>query len=225
MHNGYGNSNGNGNRHGSGKRWLLIGLVILFGFWMVNDSYRDGYTDALVQTGQAENIRYYRGGPHFPWGLVILGGIGFIAWRKGAFDRFGRPGSPFGNGSGERGIQHYGGGAAPAPGGGGFGPGFRGPRSYFEEWHRQAHEAASVHAAAPPAPPAPPAPATPAPDPVMPAQPPVQSPPPPPPAPEYWASMAPPVQPNTPPPAYPAPPASGTSEPPRDPAGPAFERW
>ena len=52
----------------------------------------------------------------FPWGLVILGGIGYIAWRKGAFDRFGGPGGPFGNGGhyGQRGMQRYGTGNDPA---------------------------------------------------------------------------------------------------------------
>ena len=42
------NVQGNGN----GKRWLLIALVVLGGFWLVNDSYDDGYRDALVQTAQ-----------------------------------------------------------------------------------------------------------------------------------------------------------------------------
>src|SRR6185436_19040453 len=114
------------------------------------DSYRDGYTDALVQTGQVANARYYRGGPHFPWGLVILGGIGYIAWRKGAFDRFS---GPDGGGYGGRGVQRY---DAPAPDHG-FGPMFRGPRSFFDEWHRQSHEAAQAHFSPPPAPPVPPA--------------------------------------------------------------------
>jgi hypothetical protein len=188
------NVQGNGN----GKRWLLIGLLVLGGFWLVNDAYDDGYRDALVQTGQTQTVRHYRGGPHFPWGLVILGGIGYIAWRKGAFDRFGGPGGPFGNGGhyGQRGMQRYGMGNDPAQSPGasavdqGGSPVFRGPRSFFEEWHRQAHEEAGrAHYPAPPAPPAPPAGA------------PVSghgtaqdgftpTPPPTPPAPEYWASMA-----------------------------------
>jgi hypothetical protein len=182
----------------NGKRWLLIGLLVLGGFWLVNDSYDDGYRDALVQSGQTQTIRHYRGGPHFPWGLVILGGIGYVAWRKGAFDRFGGPGGPFGNGGhyGQRGMQRYGMGndpaqmpGAPTPDQGGS-PVFRGPRTFFEEWHRQAHESAGrAQYPAPPAPPAPPAGA------------PVSghgaaqdgfapTPPPTPPAPEYWASMA-----------------------------------
>jgi hypothetical protein len=186
--------NGNGN----GKRWLLICLLVLGGFWLVNDSYGDGYRDALVQSGQAQTVRHYRGGPDFPWGLLILGGIGYVAWRKGAFDRFGGPGGPFGNGGhyGERGMQRYGTGngptqmhGAPASDQGGS-PVFRGPRAFFEEWHRQAHEGAGR--AQYPAPSAPPAP---------PAGGPVSghgaaqdgfasTPPPTPPAPEYWASMA-----------------------------------
>ena len=181
----------------NGKRWLLIALLVLGGFWLVNDAYDDGYRDALVQSGQGQTVRHYRGGPHFPWGLVILGGIGYIAWRKGAFDRFGGPGGPFsgGNGNGERGMQRYGTGNGPAqtPGGpssGQGGPVFRGPRAFFEEWHRQAHEeAARAQYPAPPAPPAPPAGAPGA------SHGAAQggfapTPPPTPPAPEYWASMA-----------------------------------
>ena len=191
--------NGNGN----GKKWLLIGLLVLGGFWLVNDAYDDGYRDALVQSGQGQTFRNYRGGPHFPWGLVILGGIGYVAWRKGAFDRFGGPDGPFngGNGNGQRGVRRYGAGniAAQTPGahlsGQAFGPGFRGPRAFFEDWHRQAHEAASrVQHPAPPAPPTPPAPAAGAPA----AAPEAgaseagfaSTPPPTAPAPEYWASMA-----------------------------------
>ena len=178
--------NGNSN----GKRWVLIGLLVLGGFWLVNDAYGDGYRDALVQSGQAQTIRHYRGGPDFPWGLLILGGIGYIAWRKGAFDRFGGPGGPFGNGGnhGERGVQRYGTGIGPGQASGhGGSPVFRGPRAFFDEWHRQAHEeTARAHYPASPTPPvgAPDAnhgaaqggfPSTP---------------PPTPPAPEYWASMA-----------------------------------
>ena len=191
--------------NGNGKRWLLIGLLVLGGFLLVSDAYDDGFRDAMVlsgQSSQAQNIRHYRGGPHFPWGLVILGGIGYVAWRKGAFDRFGGPSGPFngGNGNGQRNMQRYGAGNSPTqtpgspPYGQGFGPGFRGPRAFFEEWHRQAHEEASR--AQYPAPPAPPA------TPTSPAGSPVSAsgnatphdgfsttPPPTPPAPEYWASM------------------------------------
>ena len=209
MHNGNGHGNGHGQGHGpgngNGKRWLLIGLLVLGGFWLVNDSYQDGYTDALVQTGQAQTARFYRGGPDFPWGLVILGGIGYIAWRKGAFDRFGGPGGPFAGGdNGERGVQRYGGdGPAQSPG-----PMFRGPRAYFEAWHREAHESYGAHEAygaygdqraqhqAPAVPQAPPVPSA---SPAAAAAPSgngvqdsgyVPTPPPPPPAPDYWASMA-----------------------------------
>ena len=205
-----------GNGHGNGKRWLLIGLLVLGGFWLINDAYSDGYRDALVQSGQAGTVRYYRGGPDFPWGLLILGGIGYIAWRKGAFDRFGGP--PPG---GERGIQRYGGG--PAYGG------FRGPRGYFEEWHRESHEAERTRSAAPPVPPA--AATAPAAEaangfergPM--AETPAPSPPPSAPAPEYWAAMG---QTAT---AAPAPtaaqPATGTAaaENAAGASGPAVERW
>ena len=184
-------------QHGNGKRWLLIGLLVLGGFWLVNDAYDDGYRDALVQTGQVQEFRHYDGGPHFPWGLLILGGIGYVAWRKGAFDRFGGPGGPFTGGhASQRGMQRYGAGNGPASTAGASVSGpegtplFRGPRAFFEEWHRQAHEEAARGQR--PAPPAPPAPATGTPDvnhgDVRGGFPP--TPPPTPPAPEYWASMA-----------------------------------
>ena len=64
----------------------------------------------------------------------------------------------------ERGVQRYGTGSGPAdtPGASASGqvgsPVFRGPRAFFDEWHRQAHEdAARAQYPAPPAPPAPPA--------------------------------------------------------------------
>ncbi len=191
----------NGNGHG--KKWLLIGLLVLSGFWLVNDAYDDGYRDALVQSGQGQTVRHYRGGPHFPWGLVILGGIGYVAWRKGAFDRFGGPGGPFNGGHGidHRGVQRYGvgNGSAQTVGspssGQGFGTGFRGPRTFFDEWHRQAHEGAS-HAQywAPSAPPAPAASPAGAPAEASGSGAPqdrsASTPPPTAPAPEYWASMA-----------------------------------
>jgi hypothetical protein len=167
---------------------LLIGLLILGVYWLINDSYRDGYTDALVQTGQVANARYYRGGPDFPWGLLFVGGIGYIAWRKGAFDRFSGPGGPFGNS--QRGIQQYGAGYDARSGQEqGYGPAFRGPRAFFDEWHRQAHEASGTWDHQPAAQAAsaarrsenghgePQATVT-------------QTPPPPPPAPDYWAAMA-----------------------------------
>lgn len=138
MHNGNGHRMGHGPGNGSGKRWLLIALLVLGGFWLLNDAYSDGFRDALVQTGQAGNGRYYRGGPDFPWGLVIVGGIAFVAYRKGAFDRFTGPGGAFGPGAGGYGVQRYGGGGNVPP----AGPAFRGPRSFFDDWHRQAHEAA-----------------------------------------------------------------------------------
>jgi len=221
VHNGYGRGNG------SGKRWLLIGLLVLGGFWLVNDSYRNGFNDALVQSGQTGALRYYHGGPHFPWGLLILAGIGYIAWRKGAFDRFGGPGGPFGGGygNGERGVDRYDG-APGAPGfGQGFGPSFRGPRGFFEEWHRQAHEAQAQ--AQRPGPPAPPA-GAPAPGNGTPPAGFAPAPPPPPPAPEYWAAMAGaaavPTPPTAPQPQPPQPHGDG-AETPAGEAGPALDRW
>lgn len=221
--------NGNGHGHGSGKRWLLIGLLILGGFWLLNDAYEDGYRDALVRSGQVTDARVWRhaDGPHFPWGLLIVGGFGYFAWRKGFFDRFQGPG-----GNGQHGVQPYGGGNPPSggnppaggPGAGqGFSATFRGPRALFEEWHRQSHEAARTPSHGP-------APRTPADQQEQgtPGQPLHQSPPPPPPAPDYWNSMGRPAEtpgthgaPNTPgtSPAAPDTPAAGS------PGGPAPERW
>lgn len=242
MHNGNGHGHGNG-----GKRWLLIGLLVLGGFWIVNDAYDDGFRDAMLASGQGATIRRYHGGPDFPWGLIILGGIGYVAWRKGAFDHFGGPGGPFDGGG--RGIQRYGNGGgyltgqgpAQTPGaptqGQGYGPSFRGPRAFFEDWHRQAHQAQQAQYPAPPVPPAPPAGQHSARAQASnggPGGEVYQTPPPPPPAPDYWASMshasgatesaATPGAPYSPPPA-PAAAASENADGPRDAAGPAPERW
>jgi hypothetical protein len=172
--------NGTRNGNGNGKRWLLIALVVLGAFWLVNDAYRDGYYDAMVQTGQISRMHEYDG-PHFPWGLLIIGGIAYIAWRKGVFDRFSGPGGGSGANMG------FG------------GPAIRSPRQIFDEWHREAHAAQRSAPPAPassfvtqvpvtpPAPAAPPAAASsgngmPAAAPSTPA--------PTPPAPDYWSTMA-----------------------------------
>jgi hypothetical protein len=228
------NGNDHGTRHsnGNGKRWLLIGLLILGGFWLISDTYSDGFRDALIQSGQGQDARFYRGGPDFPLELLILGGIGYVAWRKGAFDRLVGPGGPFGSGSGngERGVQRYG---EPAQG---TGPVFRGPRALFEEWHRESHEGQRARYAAPPAPqPSPPPHATAgeATDNGAPGGRYAPTPPPPPPAPDYWASMTRAADasagagttsaPAAAPPAPPAPraDADGTG----GATGPALERW
>jgi hypothetical protein len=216
----------NGTRNGNGKRWLLIALVVLGAFWLVNDAYRDGYYDALVQTGQVSRVRESElsyEGPHFPWGLLIVGGIAYVAWRKGVFDRFSGPGGGSGSNMG------FG------------GPAIRGPRQIFDEWHREAHAAqrsappaaaSSLVPQAPLTPPTPPppsnagsgngvptaAPGTPAPTP---------------PAPDYWSTM--PQAPAAPPAAdanaastaLAPPPAPPASQPGHDggATGPVLERW
>jgi hypothetical protein len=103
---------------------------------------------------------HYAGGG-FPWGLLIIGGIVYFLWSKGVFDGRGR----FGNG-GRYGGFGAGYGSAQGPEGSGYGPsagagqgstpGFSGPRSMFEEWHRQSHETSGTptHSEAPSAPPA-----------------------------------------------------------------------
>jgi hypothetical protein len=98
-------------------------------------------------------------GGGFPWGLLIIGLILYFLWQKGVFD-----------GRGRHGRWHDGGGYGP-----GYGPprgpegpgqgsdfGLRGPRDFFDEWHRQAHAAESTQAQAqqPAAPVTPAAPAT-----------------------------------------------------------------
>ena len=91
---------------------------------------------------------HYAGGG-FPWGLLIVGGIIYFLWSKGVFDGRGR----FGNG-GRFGGYGAGYGPAQGPGGSGYGPGagqggapgFGGPRAMFDDWHRQAHEAAGTQA-------------------------------------------------------------------------------
>lgn len=111
-------------------------------------------------------------GSGFPWGLLIIGGILYLLWRNGMFDGRGRRGPDWRNGGGHGpgygpgyGPPQFPEGPSPAQGGG---PGFRGPREFFDEWHRQAHAAdaqaqAPVAPQAPPAPPAAPAPEAPAP--------------------------------------------------------------
>jgi hypothetical protein len=227
--------NGNGVRNGNGKRWLLIGLAILAGFWLLSDAYDDGFRDAMIASGQGGSIWRYHDGPEFPWGLLIIGGICYIAWRKGAFDRLGGPGGPYGGGSG---IERYGNGGGyvrgqgPAPQDGPrSGPAFRGPRGFFDDWHRQAHEAGQAFHAAPAEPAAPAAgqaaPQTSASN-GAPGGGVHYAPPPPPPAPDYWASMvrgaaegtSAPQAPVSPPPA----PEAGTDGP-RDATGSSPERW
>ncbi len=107
-------------------------------------------------------------GGGFPWGLLIIGGILYLLWRNGMFGGPGRhggwrggygPGPGYGPGYGPG--PEAGPGQGPAQGQGG--PGIRGPREYFDEWHRQAHEAeAQVQTQTPAAPPAPAAPNAPA---------------------------------------------------------------
>jgi len=156
VQNHYGNGYRNGNNNG--KRWLLIVALILGAFWLSSSSYHEGFADGLIQSGQNPAAMRYHGGPHFPWEILIVGGIAYIAWRKGAFDRFGGPGGPFGGGP--RDLQQYGQGGGQTPPFGpaqGFGPAFRGPRAYFDDWHRQAHEAERAQYQAPSTPPTPPA--------------------------------------------------------------------
>lgn len=94
-------------------------------------------------------VPVYHAGGGFPWGLLIIGGILYFLWRNGMFDGRGR----FGNG-GRYGGYGQDSNPAPTPGstGQGTGPGFRGPRDVFEEWHREAHQAAGAREHAPASP-------------------------------------------------------------------------
>jgi hypothetical protein len=67
-------------------------------------------------------VMYAGGG--FPWGLLIIGGLLYLLWQKGAF-----------GGPGNRGF-----GRSQMPGG---------PRDLFEQWHREAHQAGTAQAAPP----------------------------------------------------------------------------
>jgi hypothetical protein len=110
---------------------------------------------------------HYAGGG-FPWGFLIIGGIIFLLWKNGMFDRFGN-GGRFGGGPGRYGGGYgagYGSGSGYSPSQApGYGPApeqssapsYGDPRAMFEEWHRQAHAAGVEHGhpAAPAAPPAP----------------------------------------------------------------------
>jgi hypothetical protein len=230
----------------SGRKALLIGGAILGGIWLFKEAYWDGFTAGLIASGKATAVTpvHYAGGG-FPWGLLIIGGIIYLLWRKGMF---GGPGRNGGYGPG-RGIQRYGGGYGPgyepgpapdAPGAGqpqgqgqNWGPEFHGPRAWFEEWHRQAHEAERAQRPAPPAPPAPPA-QTQAYGNANPQGGMSAAPPPPAPSPEYWTSMAraasaandagnagAPVA----PPAAESPRQDEQPDGPRGATGPALERW
>lgn len=117
-----------------------------------------------------EPMMYAGGG--FPWGLLIIGGILYFLWHKGVIGGPGR-----GNWQRHNGGQNGGYYPAQMPGPGGPPPAgsehqyqqqapFNGPRAWFDEWHRQAHEAENTQAHGhqaqsftPPAPAAPSAPA------------------------------------------------------------------
>ena len=131
---GHGHRHGNG--HSNGKRWLLIGLLVLGGFWLVNDAYSDGFRDAMVQTGQA-------GRPPDTIGVVPTspgaGDPAVSATSPGARAHSTASAVPavplapavaMASGACKS--------TAPPVGGGAM---FCGPRAVFEQWHRDAHEA------------------------------------------------------------------------------------
>ena len=126
-----------------------------------------------------EPVMYAGGG--FPWGLLIIGGILYFLWHKGVIGGPGRGNWQRHNGGngGYYPAQMPGPGGPPPAGGQQPQPGqfggqypqdqgqaqFSGPRAWFDEWHRQAHEAENApahgHQAQPFTPPAPAAPAAP----------------------------------------------------------------
>ena len=94
-------------------------------------------------------------GSGFPWGLLILAGIGYFLWSKGVFS-----GRGFGNGGRWGGPNGPGGPAGYGPGpGSGYAPAqpvenagyaagrgsYGDQRAAFEEWHRQAHASGVEH--------------------------------------------------------------------------------
>lgn len=175
---------------GNGRKPLIIGGAIIGAIWLLNSTYRDGFMDGLLASGKGGAMHYAGGG--FPWGLLIIGGILYFFWKKGAFERHNR--GAFGPGPGgsfpPATMQ-----ASQGPDPRAFmnpeqraqweqqqaqwaqaqGQGFRGPRGFFDDWHRQAHDSAAQHGGMTPPPPfTPPA---------------GQPTPPPPPAADYWANV------------------------------------
>jgi hypothetical protein len=182
----YGPGPGNGN-----KKPLIIGGAIIGAIWLLNSTYRDGFMDGIVVSGKGGYMHHMGGG--FPWGLLIIGGILYFFWKKGSFDRF--------NGRGPVGPGGYGPPATMQQGPDprafmnpeqraqweqqqaqwaqryGQGQQFRGPRGFFDDWHRQAHEGFNHQTGAPTPPPpySPQAGSSPTP--------------PPPPAADYWTNV------------------------------------
>ena len=192
-------------QHGPGpgnKKPLIIGGAIVGAIWLLNSAYRDGFMDGLIASGKGEHMHYRGGG--YPWGLLIIGGILYFFWKKGSFDRHNGRG-PFGPGGyGPPATMQQGGQQGPDPRAFmspeqrvqweqqqaqwaqryGQGQQFRGPRGFFDDWHRQAHEGFN-HQAGPMTPPPP-----------FSAQGGAQSTPPPPPAADYWANVSRPAETN-----------------------------
>jgi len=193
-------------QHGPGpgnKKPLIIGGAIIGAIWLLNSTYRDGFMDGLLASGKGEHMHYMGGG--FPWGLLIIGGILYFFWKKGSFDRHNGRG-PFGPGGyGPPATMQQGGQQGPDPRAFmspeqrvqwdqqqaqwaqryGQGQQFRGPRGFFDDWHRQAHEGFN-HQAGTMTPPPPFTPTAGAP-----------STPPPPPAADYWTNVNRPAEANT----------------------------
>ena len=171
------------------KKPLIIGGAIVGAIWLLNSTYRDGFMDGLVASGKGGHMHYMGGGGGFPWGLLILGGILYFFWKKGSFERHNGRG-PFGPGGyGPPATMQQGGQQGPDPRAFmspeqraqweqqqaqwaqryGQGQQFRGPRGFFDDWHRQAHEGFGHQTTA--------------------ATPPPPSTPPPPPAADYWTNV------------------------------------
>ena len=139
------------------KKPFIIGGAIIGAIWLLNSTYRDGFMDGLVASGKGGTMHYMGGG--FPWGLLIIGGILFFFWKKGSFDRYNghRPFGPGGGGYGPPATMQQQGpdprafmspeqrtqwDAQQAQWAQRYGQGqqFRGPRGFFDDWHRQAHQ-------------------------------------------------------------------------------------
>ena len=125
--------------HMDGKKIAIAVGAGLLGISILNSVYQAGLSAGLAGSGRGVVVDH--GFFPFPPFLLIVGGLFFLAWRK-------------------RWIGH-GNGHGHGPGSRGRGPGPGGPPRFFEEWHRQAHEAdprpvTPVTPAAPATPAAPP---------------------------------------------------------------------
>ncbi len=117
------------NGDGGGKKLLFIGGAVLLGIAIVNNAYRAGLQTGLVGSGRLRGDEFDGWGyiPFPPFPLILIGGLLFLAYRRGVF--WPRGGHRGGNGQWPGRFDR-----AVGPGGG---P----PPRFLMEWHRRLHEA------------------------------------------------------------------------------------